>query len=218
MSDPPVALVTGASRGLGRFLADRLAERGHRVVGCSRAQADVTDEEQVVRLVRSLGGRLDVLLNCAGCASMNHSLLTPASSVAKMLLTNSLGTFLMTREAAKVMRLRSFGRVVNFSSVAVPLSLEGQAGYVASKGAVESLTRVMARELVDLGITVNCVGVTPLDTDMTRGVPPEKMERLVASLPVRRLGTFEDVANVVDFFLRPESEAVTGQVLYLGGV
>lgn len=213
-----VAVVTGASRGLGRFLADWLEGRGYRVAGCSRAEADVTQEEQVARFVRGLGGRLDVLLNCAGCASMNHSLLTPAASVLRMLEVNTVGTFLMTREAAKVMRRHGFGRVVNFSSVAVPLALEGQAGYVASKGAVEALTRTMARELAGMGITVNCVGVTPLDTDMTRGVPPETMERLVASLPVSRMGTFEDVANVVDFFLRPESAAVTGQVLYLGGV
>lgn len=98
------------------------------------------------------------------------------------------------------------------------LRLAGQAVYAASKSAVVNLSEIMARELAEFGITVNVVGPTPIATDMIRGVPQEKLDRLVASMPIQRLGTFEDVANVVDFFLRPESSAITGQVIYLGGV
>ena len=106
----------------------------------------------------------------------------------------------------------------NVSSIAVPLRLHGQAAYVASKAAVERLSQVMASELAEFGITVNVVGATPIDTDMIRGVPKDKIERLVQSFPIKRLGTVADVTNVIDFFLREESDAITGQVLYLGGV
>jgi 3-oxoacyl-[acyl-carrier protein] reductase len=128
------------------------------------------------------------------------------------------GTFLFSREAAKLMKNRRYGRIVNFTSVAVPLKLEGESIYVASKAAVASLTEVLARELAAYGITVNAVGPTPIETDLIRSVPRDKIERLVARQAIPRLGRFEDVANVVDFFLRPESGFVTGQNLFLGGV
>ena len=131
---------------------------------------------------------------------------------------NVLGTFLVSREGAKLMRKRGFVRIVNLGSAVVPLRLSGEAVYVASKGAVVSLTQVMARELAEFGITVNVVGPGPTATDMLRGVSKEKIDRVVGSLAVKRLSTFEDVANVVDFFLRPESGAITGQTIYLGGV
>lgn len=232
-NDAPVALVTGARKGIGRHLAEHLVRQGYRVAGCGRGelgnpvegmayhQVDVTDEKQVIELLREVARsfrRLDVLVNNAGAASMNHALLTPGSTMEKLLDTNVLGTFLVSREAAKIMRRRKFGRIVNLSSIAVPVSLQGQAAYVASKGAVEHLSSVLARELAEFGITVNVVGPSLTDTDMTRGVPGEKVNRLLQSMPISRPGTFEDVANVIDFFLKPESSAVTGQVLYLGGV
>ncbi len=116
------------------------------------------------------------------------------------------------------MRQSGGGRIVNFSTVAVPLALEGEAAYVASKSAVEALTRTLAREFAPFGIRVNAVGPTPVDTDLIRAVPKDKIEALLRRQPLPRLGTYEDVANVVDFFLAPASDFVTGQVIYLGGV
>jgi 3-oxoacyl-[acyl-carrier protein] reductase len=231
MPEPPVTLVTGTSRGVGRFLAEHYAERGHLVVGCSRgAQTfshdryehlalDVGEEAAVERLfvrVRAYG-RLDHVVNNAGVAMLNHALLTPASAVSAVLATNVLGTFLVCREAARVMRRRRWGRIVNLSTTAVPLKLEGEAAYTASKAAVVSLTEVLARELAPLGVTVNAVGPGPLDTDLTRGVPRATLERLLDRHALRRLTTFPDVANVVDFLFRRESGMVTGQTVYLGG-
>jgi 3-oxoacyl-[acyl-carrier protein] reductase len=132
--------------------------------------------------------------------------------------TNVLGAFLVCRESAKLMRQRHFGRIVNFISVAAPMRLAGQAVYAASKYAVVGLSQVMAGELAEFGITVNVVGPSPIPTDMIRGVPKDKIERLAESMPISRMSTFEDVANVVDFFLRSESGAITGQVIYLNGV
>lgn len=229
----PVTLVTGSRKGIGKYLAEHYVRQGHRVVGCSRNPADwtlsgychqtldVADEPAVQRLfagIRREYGRLDHLVNNAGVAAMNHALLTPLSTLQKVLSTNVVGTFLFCREAAKLMSRARYGRIVNFTTVAVPLKLEGEAAYVASKAAVLSLTEVLAREFAEFGVTVNAVGPTPIDTDLIRGVPKEKIDRLLERQAIRRLGTLEDVANAVDFFLRKESGFVTGQSLYLGGV
>jgi len=164
-------------------------------------------------------------VNNAGVASMNHVLLTPDATAARLLGTNFHGTFLMCREAAKVMRRRKYGRIVNVSTIAVPMQLEGESLYAASKGAVETFTRVFAREVAvfarevaDFGITCNIVGPTPIETDLIRNVPKDKIDGILQRLAIKRLGRFEDVANVIDFFVRPESDYVTGQVIYLGGV
>jgi 3-oxoacyl-[acyl-carrier protein] reductase len=231
--DAPVTLITGTRKGIGRALAEHYVRAGHRVVGCSRREpewrlagyrhflADVGEENEVERLfvdLRKDYGRLDHLINNAGIAAMNHALLTPVSTVERVFRTNVLGTFLFCREAARLMQRRSYGRIVNFASVATPLKLEGEAVYAASKAAVMSLTEVLARELAPWGITVNAVGPTPIDTDLIRAVPDEKIQALIARQAIRRCGTFADVLNVVDFFIREESGFVTGQTLFLGGV
>jgi 3-oxoacyl-[acyl-carrier protein] reductase len=231
--DRPVTLVTGTRKGLGRFLAERYLALGHVVVGCSRDPsdleddsyhhmlADVADERAVKAIfafIRKELGRLDHLINNAGIASMNHTLLTPLDTVDRIFATNVKGTFLFAREAARLMQKRKYGRIVNMTTVATPLMLEGEAIYAASKAAVLNLTQVLARELAPFGITVNSVGPTPVKTDLIRSVPQEKLDALLARQAIPRFGEPEDVANVVDFFLRPESGFVTAQNIYLGGV
>lgn len=230
-----VALITGASRGIGRYLVGRLLDDGYIVVGCSRKPpedppesdryhhhlVDVTDEMAVRKLfstIRRGHGGLDVLINNAGIAAMNHAMLTPLAQARRVVDVNLIATFLFAREAAKLMKKRRRGRIVNFATVATPLKLEGEAIYAASKGGVVTLTHVLAREFAPFGITVNAVGPTPVDTDLIRSVPADKIDALLERQAIRRMGTLADVGNVVDFYLRAESDFVTGQVLYLGGV
>ncbi len=233
MPDQPITVITGTRKGIGKFLVEHYVRQGHIVIGCSRGETDwtldgyqhytcdVTDEgavKDMFRQSRKTYGRLDNLINNAGIASMNHILLTPLGTVNNILNTNVVGTFLFCREAARLMQKNHYGRIVNFSTVATPLKLEGEAIYAASKAAIVSLTEVMAREFADFGITVNAVGPTPVKTDLIRSVPQEKMDRLIARQAIQRYGTFEDIANVIDFYLRKESDFITGQNLFLGGV
>ncbi len=233
MKTPRVLLITGTSRGIGRGLAEHFLGRGDIVCGCSRGAAtlkhrryehhalEVSDEAAVVAMVRAVvrrHGRIDALVNNAGIASMNHALLTPAATARDVLATNFHGTFLFCREVAKAMVRRKAGRIVNFSTVATPLRLEGEALYAASKAAVETFTEVLARELGGTGVTVNALGPTPVPTDLVRNVPKARLQALLARQAIRRFGTVDDIANVLEFFLSPRSDFITGQVLYLGGV
>ena len=183
--------------------------------------ADVCDEAKVKRMfgqIRKKHRRLDVLINNAGIASMNHTLLTPLATVRKILETNVVGSFVFCREAAKLMLTGQGGRIVNFSTVATPLKLEGEAVYAASKAAINTLTQILAREFAEHNITVNAVGPTPVQTDLIGAVPEGKIKELLRRQAIPRLGEFSDVANVIDFFIRPESCFITGQIVYLGGV
>ena len=123
----------------------------------------------------------------------------------------------MLRETAKQMSRTGGGRIIN-TSIANPLNLEGEAIYAASKAAVESLTKTAAKELAEMNITVNAIGPTPVETDLIKLVPKEKIDSLVKQQSIQRLGTHEDILNAVDFFIKPQSDFITGQILYLGGV
>jgi len=226
-------IITGTRKGLGKQLAEYYLEQGHNVAGCSRGEAsiehanymhfmlDVADEKAVIKMVRQTKrsfGCIDVLLNNAGIAAMNHILTTPFGNARSVFDTNFFGTFLFSREVAKVMMKQKKGSIVNYSTVAVPLDLEGEAVYAASKAAIECFTRVSAKEFGKFGVRVNAIGPTPVKTDLIRNVPEKKLQELLDQQSIRRLGEFDDVVNVIDFFNDKKSSFVTGQLIYLGGV
>jgi 3-oxoacyl-[acyl-carrier protein] reductase len=225
-------VITGATRGIGLELAEHFLHAGDEVIGCGRTPAtlshphythrcvDVTNSDEVEGFFEELSerpGKLDALINNAGIASMNALALTPLETARRIVDTNLLGPFTFTRSALRLMRGSSAARIVNFTSVAVPLCLEGEAIYAASKSAVETLTRIAARELAPFGITCNAIGPSPIQTGLVAGVPKHKLQAMIDAQAVRRWAVPADVINVVDFFLRPESAMVTGQVIYLGG-
>lgn len=228
-----VILITGTSRGIGKELCKYYLDKGHFVAGCSRNSSDlkhehyshfsfdVSDEKAVKQMVRETikkYGCIDVLLNNAGIASMNPIMLTPYKTAVNIFNTNFFGSFLFIREVGKVMIRQKKGRIVNFSTVATPLRLEGEAIYAASKASVVSLTEIAARELAPYFITVNAVGPTPTPTDLIKSVPTDKMNSLLDRQAIKRLGTIQDISNVIDFFIDEKSDFITGQTIYLGGV
>jgi 3-oxoacyl-[acyl-carrier protein] reductase len=200
MSDRRHILITGASRGLGRYLASHYLDQGDLVIGCARSGAS----ESVLAHERYRHYSVDVT-----DAPAVHTLLRNVQREVGLLLSQA---------AIRLLRKSSAPRIVNMSSIAVPLRLAGEAVYAASKSAIETLTRVAARELGTFGITCNAVGPTPIDTDLLRGVGKEKIRRLVEQQAVPHMAQPGDVAHAVDFFLHPASHMITGQVIYLGGL
>ena len=224
--------ITGNRKGIGLHLTQYYLEKGFNVLGCSRENSeiqhanyehficDVTDENSVketVRQAKKRYGTIDILINNAGIASLNHSILTPGSTVKKVFETNFFGSFFFARECAKVMKNHG-RRIVNFSTVAVPMNLDGEMIYASSKSAVEKMTKIMAKELASFNITVNAVGPSPIYTDLIKVVPKDKIQELIDKQSIHRLGTFEDLENVIDFFISDKSDFITGQIIYLGGL
>ena len=225
----PTALITGTSQGLGLALAERLLADGWTVHGFARGAqtlvherfrahaVDVTDEGAVRAAVSNVAaaGRIDLLVNNAGAASMNALLLTPGSVAEHLMRVNYLGTFHCLQAVGKVMVRQRAGRIINLTTVAVPLSLEGEAAYVASKAAVEALTKVAAKELASSGVVVTAVGFGPVETKLTRAVPKAALAKINAAIS-RPEGT--TMTQAVDFILAHMRTAEGGQVEYLGQI
>jgi len=226
-------LITGSSRGLGKALAEHYLNIGDKVYGCARSegtidhenyhhyQVDIASPEDVNNLFFSLRKEikhLDAIINNAGIASMNAFALTPVESFQKIFNINVQGTFLFCQKAFGLLKKSPHPRIINMSTVAVPLQLEGESIYAASKSAVETLTRIIAKEYGSFGITCNAIGPSPIDTALIRGVAKDKIAKLIKRQAVQRMATEDDVINLADFFLRPESGMISGQVIYIGGV
>lgn len=236
-----VFIISGSSRGIGKALSQHYLGCGDIVVGCARSTSDIAhknyrhfildinDEKAVVAMVRAAKkefGKIDICLNNAGMASMNHILTTSYESAKRLVDVNFLGTFLLSREVAKAMISNKIsnknsaksGVIINFSSVATPLYLEGEAIYAASKAACENLTKTMAKELASYSIRVNAIALTPVQTDLIKAVPKDKIKALLEQQAIKRFGEFGDIINVIDFFISQKSDFITGQIITLGGV
>lgn len=222
-------IVTGASRGLGRHCADRLHESGYRVVGLARNPqsdapfeirvTDVSDSASVAAATSDLRRDPSVyaLINAAGIASMNLVVTTPSETVRRIVETNLLGTIFCCQHVAPALIRRGAGRIINFSTLGVPLAIKGEAIYVASKAGVEGFTRVFAREVAAHGITVNAIAPGPIDTALLAKVPQANIDAVVKQQIIQRQGTPEDVWNIVSMLLSPASSMISGETLHVGG-
>jgi 3-oxoacyl-[acyl-carrier protein] reductase len=225
------ALITGTSQGLGRALAERLIADGWIVHGFARGEqaklhdnfhahsVDVTDEMAVRSAVADVAscGRIDLLINNAGAAALNAFLLTPGSVAEKLMRVNYLGTFHCLQSVGKVMVRQRGGLVINLSTVAVPLSLEGEAAYVASKAAVEALTKVASKELATQGVRVIAVGLGPVDTRLTRAVPKAALAKINGAIGRPEGTTMEQAVDFIITSMR-SSQLQSGSIEYLGQI
>ncbi|WP_151483201.1 SDR family oxidoreductase [Streptomyces albicerus] len=236
-----VAIVTGGSRGIGRETAERLAGDGFAVVvnfagnqaeadktvaaiaeagGQALAfRADVADETEVAALfdaAESTYGGVDVVVHAAGVMTLAPLAETDLDALDRMHRTNIRGTFVVDQQAAR--RLREGGAIINFSSSVLALALPGYSGYAASKGAVEAMTLILAREMRGRDITVNAVAPGPTATALfLDGKDEETIARMAAQPPLERLGTPNDIAEVVSFLAGPAGRWVNGQVVRANG-
>ena len=241
MADQRVAVVTGASRGIGRVVATTLAAAGQAVVvgyagnekaakevvdeitaaggQAVAAQADVADENAVAALFTTatqVFGGVDVVVNSAGRLSLSPIAELDLADLDALHRTNIRGPFVVAREAAR--RVRAGGAIVLFSTSVVGLQLPGYAGYAASKGAVEAMTLILAREMRGRDITVNTVAPGPTATELfLDGKDEATIERLAQQPPMERLGTPADIAEVVAFLAGPGGRWVNGQVVRANG-
>jgi 3-oxoacyl-[acyl-carrier protein] reductase len=225
---PDTVVVTGATRGLGGYCAQRLHDAGYRVVGIGRTaatmpfemrQADVTDADSVKETLSDLRRDASVyaLVNAAGIASMNLVLTTPPSTIRRIIETNLVGTILCCQAVAPSLIRRGEGRIINFSTLGVPLAIKGEAVYIASKAGVEAFSRVFAREMAPHGVTVNTIAPGPIDTALLEKVPRDRIDDVVARQIIPRQAQPEDVWNIVSLLLRPESSMISGETIHVGG-
>ena len=228
-----VVVVTGASRGLGRLLSEHFLALHAQVIGVSRGDsdlehleyehhsADIADDAAIRAVFTAVArshGRVDVVINNAAVLTSIHAMLMPASRAEEMVRTNVLGNLFVAREAAKIMRKRSYGRIIGIGSMASTLEPIGDSVYAATKAASMTLTGVLAKEFAGYGITVNTLAISAFDTDMYRQLSPEKVGAVVAGLPLPRLASPDDIFNVIDFFASERSSYITAQTIFLGGV
>ena len=222
-------LVTGASRGLGRAVADRLVDSGYDVFGISRsteelpfesAACDVSDYEGVKAIAQKLRKEkraLQGVINAAGIASMNLALTTPPSMTQKLIQTNLVGTIHCCQLFAPLMIRRKAGSIINFSTIAVALGLKGESIYAASKAGVEGFSRAFAREMADFNIRVNCVAPGPIKTDLLSGVSDEQIDASVSHQIIQKIFQPGDVSDLCAFLMSSKSASLSGQLLHVGG-
>jgi 3-oxoacyl-[acyl-carrier protein] reductase len=230
-----LALVTGASRGIGQAIAAELAKQGAKVVGTATTDAgaagisqtgligktlNVRDSAQcdaLVEAVQKEQGDILILVNNAGVTRDNLALRMKDADWDEVMETNLRAVFRLSRAVMRGMMKARWGRIINITSVVGASGNPGQANYAAAKAAVVGMSKSLAREIGSRNITVNCVAPGFIDTDMTRALPEEQKKALLAQIPLGRLGNVADIAAAVAYLASPGADYVTGTVLHVNG-
>ena len=237
----PVALVTGASRGIGKAIALEIAGQDLTVIGTATTGegaksistylqkmgvsgegmcVDVAEEKSVSNLIRNINDKFSspvVLVNNAGITRDNLLMRMKEAEWHDVIETNLGSIFRVTKACLKGMTRARWGRIINISSVVGASGNAGQTNYSASKAGIEGFTRSLAKEIGSRGITVNTVAPGFIDTDMTKSLPEEQKKALLAQIPMRRLGEPDEIAKVVSFLVSEQASYVTGETLHVNG-
>ena len=227
------ALVTGSRRGVGKLIADHFLEQGASVVGFAKGtstiehaayhhvQVDLADAVAIGPAFASLrqsATTIDIVINNAAVLTSQYAMIMPPGAAQAMVNVNLLAPFLVSREAAKMMRKTKWGRIINIGSMAASLEPIGDSMYAATKAGLSTLTNVMAKEFGSMNVTCNTLAITAIDTDMLSQVPRDKVEAIIAGLPIPRFAKPDDILNIIDFFASERSSYITAQTIFMGGV
>jgi 3-oxoacyl-[acyl-carrier protein] reductase len=226
MLEGKVALVTGASRGIGRAIAEELARQGAKVIGTATTEEgakkigglvlDARNAEQCDALIKEIGD-VAILVNNAGITRDNLALRMKDADWDEVIETNLRAVFRLSRAVMRGMMKARWGRIINITSVVAAAGNPGQANYAAAKAGVVGMTKSLARELGSRNIPVNGVAPGFIDTDMTRALADEQRKALLQAIPLGRLGAPQDVAAAVAYLASPGGDYVTGAVLHVNG-
>jgi len=223
-------IVTGASRGLGQAITERLIDRGEEVIGLARntrglninaIECDVSDYTSVKNAskeVKRMKKPVKAFINAAGVASMNMAVTTDKSTVQNLIQTNLVGTIYCCQLFAPIMLRQKQGSFIDFSTIAVALALKGESVYAASKAGVESFSRTFAREMADFNVRVNCIAPGPIRTDLLRGITDKQIEKITSQQVIQKQFQKSDVCDLVELLLDEKATSLSGQVLNLGGI
>ena len=222
-------IVTGASKGIGNAICERLIKNGIDVLGLSRdtsmlkfrsENCDVSksdDVKKVFKIIRAEKMQITGLINAAGIASMNLAVTTPTDVTDRIIQTNLLGTIYCCQVFAPLLLRRKSGTIINFSTIAVSLGLKGESIYAASKAGVETFSRAFAREMSDFNITVNCISPGPIKTNLLKGVSENQIQSIISQQVINKQFTIDSICDIVEILLDEKSKSLSGQVFKIGG-
>jgi 3-oxoacyl-[acyl-carrier protein] reductase len=228
-----IVCITGSSRGVGRSLVEYFINEGALVIGISRTkdqtklenyhpiQGDISNAEDIRKAFSEINknfGKLDILINNAGISHSSQAFFLTNDQASNMININFFGTFIVSKEASKLMMKKKFGRIINIGSICSSVEPIGASIYSATKAAVHSLSNSLAKELAPFNITNNTIALSPFPTDMLNTITEKDIEWYLNEQKIKRLATIEDITNVVEFLCSEKSSFITAQFIQLGGI